>query len=262
MSRLDELRSANAEGTVERDVLARARAALSPSAADAERVRRALTAALSAAPAMSAGSAPASAPKVGRLGRAGSHLGSWGGRLIAGATIAAVAGSAGYMVGLRNGRRAEATHAAPVSATATGVGDRAPLTERPVDSTPTVARLADADARPAAALAPARKHATPVPKTPSPAPPSLEDEVRGVRAVERALREGSPSLALALLTELDRTVPDGRLVEERAATGAIARCALGRVPFGVDLAAEFGDRYPESAYLKRVRQSCAKAPVE
>ena len=88
--------------------------------------------------------------------------------------------------------------------------------------------------------------------------PSLEEEVRALRAVERALREGSPGLALALLGELDRAVPDGHLIEERAATAAIARCTLGQAPFGVDLAETFDEQHPGSVYVKRVRQACGK----
>jgi len=86
---------------------------------------------------------------------------------------------------------------------------------------------------------------------------SLENEVRALRSVERALRDQRPGLALALLARLDREVPDGRLAEEREATSVIAHCALGDGPLGVDLAGDFAERYPSSAYLGRVRQSCA-----
>jgi hypothetical protein len=89
---------------------------------------------------------------------------------------------------------------------------------------------------------------------------SLGAEVRALRAVERALRDGEPGLALALLRELDRAVPDGSLVEEREATAAIARCALGQAPFGVDLGRDFAERHPDSVYLSRVQQGCAAAP--
>lgn len=87
---------------------------------------------------------------------------------------------------------------------------------------------------------------------------SLEKEVSALRAIERALRDRQPGLALALLRELDRVVPEGRLVEEREATAAIARCALDQVPFGVDLGEDFGARYPDSVYLERVAQACAR----
>ena len=86
---------------------------------------------------------------------------------------------------------------------------------------------------------------------------SLANEVRALRSIERALRDQRPGLALALLAALDREVPGGRLSEEREATSVIAHCALGDGPFGIDLEAEFAERYPSSVYLERVRQSCA-----
>jgi hypothetical protein len=86
--------------------------------------------------------------------------------------------------------------------------------------------------------------------------------VRALRGVERALRDRQPGLALALLRQLDRAVPDGKLGEEREATSAIARCALGTVPLGVDLAEDFADRHPDSVYLKRVEQACATSTME
>ena len=86
---------------------------------------------------------------------------------------------------------------------------------------------------------------------------SLAEEVRALRAVERALREGTPGFALSLLRELDRKVPNGRLHEERLATFTIARCAGGDVPLGVNLAEDFADRYPDSVYGRRVFDACA-----
>jgi hypothetical protein len=81
--------------------------------------------------------------------------------------------------------------------------------------------------------------------------------VRALRAVERALREGTPGFALSLLRELDRKVPNGRLLEERLATRTIARCASGDVPLGVNLAEDFAERYPDSVYGRRVSDACA-----
>jgi hypothetical protein len=100
--------------------------------------------------------------------------------------------------------------------------------------------------------------AKPAPVTASRLSPaeSLAHEVRALRAVERALRGDQPSLALALLQQLEQAVPDGRLREERTATSAMARCLAGVVPFGVDLVQDFADAYPRSVYLPRVQQSC------
>jgi hypothetical protein len=80
--------------------------------------------------------------------------------------------------------------------------------------------------------------------------------VRAVRSIERALRDGEPGFALALLRELDRALPDGRLVEEREALSAIARCQLDEAPLGVSLGDDFAERRPDSVYLRRVQQAC------
>ncbi|HET6283143.1 MAG TPA: hypothetical protein VFH73_19450 [Polyangia bacterium] len=82
--------------------------------------------------------------------------------------------------------------------------------------------------------------------------------MRALRSVERALRDHQPGMALALLLQLDRTVPSGKLSEEREATAIIARCALGEVPFGIDLPADFAERHPDSVYLRRIEQACEK----
>ncbi|HVT07050.1 MAG TPA: hypothetical protein VHO67_06315, partial [Polyangia bacterium] len=85
---------------------------------------------------------------------------------------------------------------------------------------------------------------------------SLAVEVRGLRNVERALRDHNPGLATVYLDDLDREVPGGQMREERVALRAIARCARGAQPFGVDLAEDFNAVYPASPYRARVAQAC------
>jgi hypothetical protein len=87
---------------------------------------------------------------------------------------------------------------------------------------------------------------------------SLEAEVRALERVQRALRDRAPGEALALLQQLDRDVPQGRLVEERSAARALARCELGQ---GEPLAhaLEFSQRFPASVYFTRVRKTCMDA---
>jgi hypothetical protein len=133
----------------------------------------------------------------------------------------------------------------------------APVTATPptIVPAPTPATPASANGPPAAARV-VRPKARPTAAPPATAA-SLEAELRALRAVERALRDGQPGMALALLRELDRTIPDGQLMEEREATSAIARCAAGDVPFGVDLTRDFRERHPDSVYLGRVTQGCA-----
>jgi hypothetical protein len=87
---------------------------------------------------------------------------------------------------------------------------------------------------------------------------SLDPEVRALKAIERALRRREAGQALALLQQLDRQVPSGKLTEERAAAFAMARCDLG-IGTPMAHALDFSQRYPASVYFARVRQSCAGA---
>jgi hypothetical protein len=76
--------------------------------------------------------------------------------------------------------------------------------------------------------------------------------------VERAQRAGNPRLALALLDELDRERPRGKLMEERAAARAVAEC---QSTFGArrsELVERFKKRYGSSVYLTRVEVACAE----
>jgi hypothetical protein len=58
-----------------------------------------------------------------------------------------------------------------------------------------------------------------------------------------------------LLGELDRTVPQGQLGEERDAARVIAHCQLGSET-AEKLAADFSRRHPASAYLARMKETC------
>jgi hypothetical protein len=234
-------RSADEDQEIE--LIARARRALSPGAGDQQRVREAVRRAVANA------SATASAPAGSSAAAAAAHAP----RLFALAAVAAVAGGIGYWgghrAGVRDGQARTAVQVIPVSSFVASPTPPAPATSMP----PIVPATA-----PAAADPTRRRHAAPAGE-PSPAD-SLAEEVRALRSVERALRERQPGLALALLRELDRAVPQGKLMEERQATSAIARCLGGDVPFGVDLGDDFASRYPDSVYLARVAQACAPAP--
>ncbi len=223
------------------DVLARARRALSPSAGDAARVRRALGATLAGGGAATEPTASAARPPSSR----------WTSRLLVAGAIAAASGGAGYWVGHRAGarealRESRARPAMPMPA----VEGRRPVAEPPSAASPT--------APPALpSLVPAHheaRHA--VGKAARTQTDSLEIEMRALRNAERALRDANPGLALAFLDELDRQVPRGQLTEEREAAATLARCARGDHPFGVDLGAEFIERHPASVYRARVEQAC------
>jgi hypothetical protein len=228
------------------EVLARTRRAWSPDEADAERVRRAIGAALAAGPA-SGESAPA-----GPRGSAS----TWTSRFLVASAIAAASGGAGYRAGRRAGLR-DARLAAPVVSVApksvAAVGPKSPVTTALPPEAPSLTMPS---------LVPTRHgvHGTrheSENRTPSQTE-SLAIEVRALRNAERALRDGNPGLALAFLQELDRQVPNGQLAEERDAASTLARCARGDHPFGVNLAAEFTERHPGSVYRARVEQACAE----
>lgn len=81
------------------------------------------------------------------------------------------------------------------------------------------------------------------------------DEIEQVRRVRRALAQQDPSLALLLLDELDRTVPKGRLMQERDAGRAIARCIQEPRSRAATRAA-FERQHPSSVHQTRVSQAC------
>lgn len=84
---------------------------------------------------------------------------------------------------------------------------------------------------------------------------SAPDEVEFVRRAQRALARKEPTLALGLLKQLDERLPKGRLLEERYAGKAIARCMLTPNE-GHDVQRAFARRYPQSVHGERVNQVC------
>lgn len=239
----------------EHGLIAAARRGLSPTAADRERVRRALGA---LAPV-------ATAPSGHGGGAVAARAASRAMRLVAVGLVAATAGGVGYLAGYRAGRRqAGVESGAPAIASVA----HAPAPAEPPAAAPGGPHEGSDDGRAVAAASvehaarPASRRralaeAAPSPETPADASASLAKELQTLRAVERALREGNPGFALSLLRELDRAVPNGRLQEERLATLTIARCTTGDVPLGVDLAQDFAERYPDSVYGRRVFDACA-----
>jgi hypothetical protein len=227
------------------NVLARARRARSPSAADAERVRRAIGAALAS------GSGPGDATGA----RAAPSAAGWASRVLLAGAIAGVSAGVGYWAGHRAGlREAEASRPAASSAPARdSLGEiKLPAVAAAGTGTPPPAPLPPVPSHRDAARN-ARHGAENQTQSPT---ESLAIEVRALRNAERALRDGNPGLALAFLQELDRQVPNGQLAEERDATATTARCARGDRPFGVNMVDEFVQRHPASVYRARVEQAC------
>jgi hypothetical protein len=83
------------------------------------------------------------------------------------------------------------------------------------------------------------------------------DEVALMQRVHRALSRGEASWALALLRQLDAEVPGGRLLEERAAGSAIARCML-EPQSGAEVLARYTTLYPSSVHSTRVSLACGE----
>ena len=180
------------------DVLARAQRARSPSAADAERVRRAIGAAVAAG-----GSGAVDATGA----RAASPVAGWPSRLLLAGAIAGVSAGVGYWVGHRAGLR-EATPRRPAVSSAPA-RDTAGEIKRPA-----VAAV-ESGTTPLAPLPPVPSHREAArtgrygAETQAPSPTeSLVIEVRALRNAERALRDGNPGLALAFLQELDSAGPE------------------------------------------------------
>jgi hypothetical protein len=256
---------------VERHFIEGARRAWSPSAHDEERVLLALDQRMadpsSTQSNLDAAQRTEPVPGVGEEVRrlSGSMLLSaiprW---VLAAVVLSGGAGSAGYALGFRAGARATSplpanvAESAPVpvpSARQSGPRFGEPVGPPASDAPPKTSQPGvEEQAEPAAprSSGPAReKRAT----------PALDEEVRTLRRVERALRDQNPRLALALLDDLERTVPNGQLGMERFAASTLARCALG---YGARsaLLEDFSHRHPSSAYLARIRQECAAKPAE
>lgn len=222
-----------------KEMLNRARRGWSPGAADAARVRRAID-----------GAVAAPAPSAPPLRRAGASV--WLRQVLLAGAFAAAGAGVGYWAGRQAERRQAMVR--PVAGPP-ALGPAAPAAMPP--PSPTLAPAGPPVTAPLAAhhrADGARRRPAEQPEG-SPAE-SLAAELRALRNIERALRDGNPGLATAFLDQLDREVPDGQMREERAALRAIARCARGSQPFGVNLAQDFAAAYPASAYRARVEQAC------
>lgn len=120
------------------------------------------------------------------------------------------------------------------------------------------AKAAVARVEPAAVAEPAPTAAAAPPPAPA-LPPVVEDtleaETRGLREVHQALRDGAPDRALALLHEQNGRFPRGQLREEREAAEVLARCAKSPED-GREALATFARQHPGSVLLTRLRKSC------
>lgn len=234
----------------ERELLRRARRGLSPTAGDESRV---LAATLAAGAPLGGGTS--SADTASAAARQKAVLA----RYFAGILALGVAGVIGYGWGYRAGSTARSIPAvAPPATTAKSppttehspvVTDEAPTeTTRDVGPTRELRRAADSSARP--------KALTPLGSSSASAPElGLDEEVRQLRRIERAIRDGNPRLALVLAEELDRALPGGQLSVERHAASLMASCQLDSDGAGAQ-AARFVAENPASPYAARLSELC------
>lgn len=220
----------------EESLLRHARRGLSPSDADRARVFSALS--MAVLPAPSAPPAPTNSPMF---------------QAFVGVLAMGVAGAVGYGFGYRAGNVARP---APV-AVATAAAAPSVVVVAPV---PAAAPAAIAEAPPGAPVTRAAARASAPAPSAAPAPEvGLDEEVRQLRRIERALRDGNPRLALVIAEDLDRAAPRGQLRIERRAASLMAQCALTEAGAPAE-AARFLEQNPSSPYGARLRQLCDLSP--
>lgn len=253
---------------LEQAILAGARRALSPSPVAGARVRLAALAAVS-----SGAIVDGIDDGVGSNPRRSERLLDWidavrngvsASKVVVAALALAGAGGLGYAIGFEAGRDARPVTPAPAlprePAMATAFESRA--------EPPTVSNLAPPIAPRAPAAPSARMKVSRLPalqdaaRSAEPEPVEPDQELRTLRRVETLLRENNPRFALALLDELDKTAPNGKLIEERDAARVVARCALDSAESARRRARDFEKAHPASVYLPRVNQACSEGKPE
>jgi hypothetical protein len=245
-----------------------ARPGHNPTAADAARVRAALKARVLAEPLLIQPGPTQAGPlrAEGAPGAAGGALGK--------VLVALGMGSAlGFAAGLYAARafwpdtRAQPVEARPLAQGSTGEaagasnvrldGGKAAVTK----DTPSVSQGATPSVEGPPFVpprAPPRASANTARASSVPAVSPIKAELDGLRRAQEQLYQGRPAWAIARLDELDRAGVGSVLLEERAATRAIAECRLGVA--GAPASDEYARRFPRSAHLEQVRASCSGAP--
>lgn len=239
------------------DIVLAAREGFEPSAEDRERVWNRISVRAGLAGAAVALVAKASAGTPGSTVLAGQSVGALVKLFFTSVAVTLVAGSA--VVGVTR-FRAPSHEAAPVSAPVATA--HAPRSEPGVAPEPggraeatTPSTVADAPrAEPARAGA-----ALPSSEEAPPGRPEIARELALLKAVKQAVSAGQQERAVHLLDDLDRELPQGALLEERAALRAIAACEGGAVN-RPERARAFLRRYPASVYAAKVQHVCQDAP--
>jgi len=242
---------------LERNLLARARHAATPSASDKSRVFDALSVRLGLPAAPPSGGAPE------LTSGAGATTGSAG---VAGGGVLAVAAGAAALVwalasdvtdapappeqpGATNAPLVPAGSSEPTFPPATA--ERAPkAAEGPVERTekgPMAPHPAQVDPR-----APRQKAS----RTLAAERDRFDEELTLLRRAQRAARSGNGRLALGLLSELDDAFPKSPLSQERELTRILALCAVEEVDRARAHAKRWFGTGAGSIYQSRLAQSC------
>jgi hypothetical protein len=233
--------------------LAELRADLSPSSADKARLR-----ALILAPALAGNVEPSPAPPAKLDGWAALKAAGTAG-LKAGALLLGVGLGAGFWLGRETSlpatRAPAAIEAAPSPSAVARAAPAAPPPAPPATPGPLETRQVLKVSEPSPLAEPRRPPPRARATRKAVAPNPLNEELALLRRVERALRNGDPALALALLGELDERFPESRLVEERQAAKLMAHCRQGSAD-AVARAHAFLHDSPASVYRQRVQSAC------
>ena len=94
-----------------------------------------------------------------------------------------------------------------------------------------------------------------------PSKASIARETELLAGVQRAIQQGRPASALAMLNRYDKEFPAGALREEAIASRVVALCDFGRGDDAARWRAEFFRRYPNSALSARVRAACSASQL-
>jgi hypothetical protein len=113
----------------------------------------------------------------------------------------------------------------------------------------------------ASVQAPTQSFPTSAPPSAAKSPPTstitLTREARALAEVQRELREGRSTAALAMLAAQNREFAGGALGQEREAARIMALCAAGRVAEGRPAAERFLTANPGSPLATHLRSSCS-----
>jgi len=228
--------------TAEAQLLEQARRGLRPTLADRNRIAQGLQARLAATGASPRG--------PNRLDSAAGGVARWVGL----SGLLALGGALGYWQGYRAGAENRAVVTVVRSApAAVSVAQPIPqIAERPPLAAPRESSRSRATIKSTRAASPSAASAEAAHPT---EPLGLDEEVRQLRRVEKAIREDNPRFARVLLDELDGAIPTGQLLEERTAASLMANCQLA-APSAKDDAQAFTTRHARSAYVARVLEIC------